>query len=86
MHNLIQFGKTLLILLALACLPSLGLFAQNGGIKGIVVDELTNQALSFATESIEILEVGTVTTEDDSFELNGLDAGTYNITITSYLL
>jgi hypothetical protein len=54
-------------------------FAQNGSIKGVVKDAISNEPLSFALISIQSTTIGVKTGIDGDFELKDLKPGLYNI-------
>lgn len=58
------------------------LLAQNGIIRGRVSDATTNEGLPVAAVKIEGLNKGTATDFDGNFEISGLEAGLYNVTIS----
>jgi hypothetical protein len=51
---------------------SLSAFAQNGSIKGVVKDAISNEPLSFALISIQSTTIGVKTGIDGDFELKDL--------------
>jgi hypothetical protein len=61
---------------------SLSAFAQNGSIKGVVKDAISNEPLSFALISIQSTTIGVKTGIDGDFELKDLKPGLYNIEAT----
>lgn len=57
-------------------------YAQSGTLSGTVTDAETGDPLPGANIYIEELESGTSTEADGSFEISGIDAGTYNVRVT----
>ncbi len=72
----------LVLLWSLLILPGFQVFAQTyGSIRGVVKTSDGNPA-SFVNVGLKEIRKGTVTTEDGSYQLKGVNAGTYTIQIT----
>lgn len=56
--------------------------AQNGIIKGIVLDGKNNEPIPFADVVIENSTAGTSTDLDGTYELSGLEPGLYNVVVS----
>ena len=72
---------TVIILLSIWGHSSL-LMAQSGTIRGTVTDVISNQAIPFANVIVEQTGQGTVTGEDGTYEITGLQPGLYTVTAT----
>mgnify|MGYP006273154517 FL=1 len=70
-------------LLLLAALFSFHATAQTARITGTVTESGSNAPVPFANVVIQNTTTGTTTDVDGAFELAGLDAGLYNIVVTS---
>jgi hypothetical protein len=57
----------------------LWLFAQNGIIKGRVVNEVNNEPLPFAEVLVQGISKGAVTNLDGYYEITGIAPGLYNV-------
>ncbi len=66
--------KTLKIILILFILP-ISLLAQEGSLKGRVVDAVSNEPLPFVNIVVSGTTTGTITDLDGNFTLNGLEPG-----------
>jgi uncharacterized protein YaiL (DUF2058 family) len=71
--------KHLLFFLALAVLLPPGAFAQNGTIKGIVVDQTTQERLPAANVQILGTTLGASTDPEGRFLIVNVPVGTYQI-------
>ncbi len=60
------------------------LIAQTGIIKGTVVDAASNEAVPFATVSLDGVGIGTTTDIDGNYQLSNLEPRLYNVSV-SYL-
>ncbi|MCF8237081.1 MAG: TonB-dependent receptor [Saprospiraceae bacterium] len=58
--------------------------AQEGVIRGSVIDDSNGDPVAFATVRIQGTDIGVNTDLDGFFSINGLDAGTFNV-VVSYL-
>lgn len=56
--------------------------AQTGIIKGRIFDEITNEAVPFATIAIQDSTIGTTSDADGNYVLYGLKPGLYNIVVS----
>lgn len=68
--------------IALVLFSAFSLQAQNGIIRGQVTDATTNESLPIAALKIEDLNKGTSTDFDGNYEISGLEAGLYNLTVS----
>lgn len=68
----------------LACLLAGQLLAQNGIIKGRVLDAANKEGIPFANVFLEGTTTGTTTDVDGNYQLENLEPGLYNIS-ASYL-
>lgn len=57
-------------------------FAQSSVLSGMVTDQVTEDPLVGATVSVRGTSQGAVTGSDGSFEISGLTAGTYEVSVT----
>ncbi len=60
----------------------LNLYAQNGIIKGRVLNKLNNEAVPFASILVQQTLTGTAADIDGKYELKGLKPGTYNLEVS----
>ncbi len=61
---------------------SFSVFAQNGIIKGKVLEAKSNESVPFANVSIEGLPIGVTTDIDGNYILENLEPGLYNIVVS----
>jgi len=57
------------------------LHAQNGIIKGRVINDLSNEALEYATVFLQNTTQGAYTDAEGAFEIKGLEPGLYNLEV-----
>lgn len=74
-----KFIINVFILLVISA-PSV--FAQNGILKGLVLNEINNQPVEYATVGLEGTSMGGVTNEEGYFEITSIEPGLYNIQIS----
>ncbi|MDR2472719.1 MAG: outer membrane beta-barrel protein [Tannerella sp.] len=60
------------------------LYAQTGSIAGVISEKETGEAVIGASVVIETLQKGAVSDDEGKFQINGLQPGNYNLTV-SYL-
>lgn len=70
-----------LLIFAFFVIP-IGLFCQNGQIKGRVSSGLTNEPLEFATVQIPEISRGAYTDSAGNFLFDGLEPGLYNVKVS----
>jgi hypothetical protein len=68
--------------LSLALLFASALAAQNGIVKGKVVDAVSNEPIAFANILVEGTDQGTTTDLDGNYEIGGLRPGLYNVRVS----
>ena len=66
------------LVLMILCL-NIGLSAQQGIIKGIVKDAISNEPIPFANILVLGTDFGTTTDLDGAYEINNLEPGLYNV-------
>ena len=66
-------------------LASLSAFAQNGGLKGVVLDRMGSRPVKDAKVSLLNMgkEIFVYTGEDGKFEITGLEDGMYSVEISA---
>lgn len=72
-----------LSVITITVLSSFNLFAQNGTIKGVIMDEETNKPLVSILASISSLNKGGYTNRDGEFTIKNVPYGTYELTFSS---
>ncbi len=72
-------GIKRLALLTFFVAISLASIAQNGTVKGLVTDQMSNESLVGATIMLEGTIVGTITDFDGNYVLPKITPGTYNV-------
>jgi hypothetical protein len=70
--------KTVLFLILV--IVNIAIWAQNGVIKGIVVNSINNEPIPFASVGITSISVAATTNINGEYELKNLAPGLYNIT------
>lgn len=70
-----------LLVLAVAAMTSICVYAQDGGVGGKVVSRQGREAINGAKISIESSGKSAVTSESGDFTIGGMDAGVYNLRI-----
>jgi protocatechuate 3,4-dioxygenase beta subunit len=73
-------------LFLLAILSSASTIAQNGIIKGRILDAANNQGVPFANVSVDGTELGVSSDLDGNYLFEGMEPGTYNITASFFRL
>ena len=73
--------KQILLILLLACSFSLNAYAQNGTLRGTIIDDETAEPIFGSTIYIQSLGAGTTSDFDGKFELQ-LDPGEYTLRIS----
>jgi len=73
-HKFLSLVATLLLVLF-----SRPIMAQNGTIKGSIIDEITKEPLIGAAVLIEGTTKGASTDLDGNYEIQNVDAGTYTL-------
>jgi hypothetical protein len=75
--------KQKITLIFISLLSTTLLLAQNTGtIKGRVYDQISNQAIEFATVSLQNTTIAVSTDAEGKFEMNEIAAGLYNVQVT----
>lgn len=72
----------MVFLLMLICLPVQSLLAQNGAVRGVVIDAGTNERLPGATVILGSREAGTTTDSNGRFRLRNLSPGNFQLVIS----
>jgi hypothetical protein len=71
--------KKLLLLVMLIFQFTLFSLAQNGSIKGVIVDSKTGETLIGTTVLLQGTTTGTITDFDGNYTINNITPGTYNV-------
>ncbi|MEQ8323925.1 MAG: TonB-dependent receptor [Vicingaceae bacterium] len=74
--------RLLFALIGILCLSFAKLSGQNANIKGRVIENISNEAIPFATVIIEGTTQGAVTDIDGYFTIQSVVPGTYNVSVS----
>lgn len=70
-----------LIIIFLICWIPVQLFSQSGSIKGVVVNQINREPVSFAGIGLQNTELRATAADDGSFEIKNIPPGIYNLTV-----
>jgi TonB-dependent starch-binding outer membrane protein SusC len=74
--------KLLFVSLLFLCLGFSEVFAQEGGITGVITDSRSGETLPGTTVFIPTLQRGTTADVNGRYTISGIQSGTYNIRIS----